>query len=341
MDPLELLAELVAAYGPPGQEDEVRGVVERRSRALGYECATDEKGNLLIGRSRIPDQRVRLLVTAHLDEIAIIVRRIEPDGRIRVTSLGGMWPWKLGEGPVELLGAEPLPGVLSFGGIHTEDPASPAVIAKEKALTWEMATVFAGCSAEELQRAGITPGTRVVVPKERRRLWRMGDYVAGYFLDDRADLAAMLLVLEMLGEIPDGAVFCATAAEEVGGVGARSLMHRLLPDVCLALELAPMVTDAPIRLDENPVLWVNDGYAAPHPEDNDRVAQVAREIGIDLQYQALSRGGSDASCGAAHGLCARPITLGIPMENSHGFEIMHEDGIVRLAQLTAEMVRRL
>ena len=41
--------------------------------------------------------------------------------------------------------------------------------------------------------------------------------------------------------------------------------------------------------------------------------------------QYLSRGGSDASCAASKGLTARPVTLGLPVENSHGYEIMHRD----------------
>ena len=69
--------------------------------------------------------------------------------------------------------------------------------------------------------------------------------------------------------------------------------------------------------------------------------KVAAEIGMPLQFQAFSRGGSDASCSASRGLCARPFTLGLPMENSHGFEIMHRDAMDRLADLTVALVERL
>ena len=43
------------------------------------------------------------------------------------TKMGGAFPWKWGEGPVEILpleGGEPIPGVLSFGSIHTSHPAT-------------------------------------------------------------------------------------------------------------------------------------------------------------------------------------------------------------------------
>jgi putative aminopeptidase FrvX len=338
VDIIDQLQELVLAYGPPGQEDEIRDLVSHRVEGLGMQTSVDGKGNLIIGDLSQP---CRVLVTAHLDELAMIVRRIEPDGRLAVTSLGGLYPWKLGEGPVVILGKEPVPGVLGFGGIHTEDRSAVAVQAREKAVDWTMATVFTGCSASELAAKGVLPGCRIVVPKERRRLWSFQEYVAGYFLDDRADVAAMLLALEALGRVPEGFVFAATAAEEVGGEGALNLMHRLYPEVCIALELAPNVPDACVRLDASPVLWVNDGYAASQPRDNALVAETALEVGIDLQYQALSRGGSDASCAASHGLCARPITLGLPLENSHGFEVIHRESVDELARLTVALIHRL
>jgi putative aminopeptidase FrvX len=75
---------------------------------------------------------------------------------------------------------------------------------------------------------------------------------------------------------------------------------------------------------------VTDSYAATDPRD----IRLLAEIEPSLQFQAFGRGGSDASCAASHGLCARPVTLGIPMANSHGYEIMHRDAVEHLAVLT-------
>jgi putative aminopeptidase FrvX len=168
----------------------------------------------------------------------------------------------------------------------------------------------------------------------------LGDHLAGYFLDDRADLVSWLLALEGLGA-QDGVLFAATSAEEVGGEGAQYLLHELRPEICIALELAPIVPDAPSNLSAAPSVWANDGYAASAAADIDLVAQVGSEVGLELQFQAFSRGGSDASCAASKGLCARPFTLGLPMENSHGFEIMHKDAMTQLAALTVALVNRL
>ena len=311
-----------------------------RAAEMGYDPQVDAKGNVRIAMGPGP---YRVVVTAHLDEIAMMVREIEPNGQLVVGPLGGLWPFKLGEGPVQVLATDgPIDAVLGFGSIHTEDPASRARRAYEGPVKWSHARVETYLSAVELQARGVRPGTRVVVHPVRRRLFDLGSRVAGPFLDDRADLVSMLLCLEELRANPvEGILFAATAAEEVGGEGARWIMGELRPEVCVALELGPAVPDAPVALDERPTVWTTDGYASMAAADGDLIARVARGLGIRPQWQALSRGGSDASCCAQLGLCARPITLGLPMQNSHGYETMHKDAMTELARLTVGLLREL
>jgi putative aminopeptidase FrvX len=204
-----------------------------------------------------------------------------------------------------------------------------------------MAEVLTGRSAAELAAAGVRPGTRVVVDPKRRSLTKLGPLVAGYFLDDRADLVSWLLALDALKSKNLNVVFVATAAEEVGGEGALFMLQQTRPDVCIALELGPDVSDAPVDLNDQPTVWVNDSYSAMSAADIDLVAAIGRELKQDLQFQALSRGGSDASCAASHGLCGRPITLGLPMGNSHGYEVMHPGAMAELARLTVALIERI
>jgi putative aminopeptidase FrvX len=332
MNPLDLLQDLIALPGPPGQEDAVRGYLEQQLEALGLGSEVDPKGNLLVKFGEAP----RVIVTAHMDEIALQVTEIEPDATLKVTPMGGLHPWKLGEGPVRVLGRRTVLGVVGFGAAHTDDPRSRSTQAKQDGPAWPLTRVVTGHTIAELEALGIGPGTRVV--SDQRRLRRLAHgLVAGRFLDDRADLVAWLLALDSLRESPLGGVwFAATVAEEVGGEGAQYLLHRTQPDVCIALELGPHVPDAPVALDGPPTLWVSDSYAAMHASDIARVEAVGK-----VQRQALSRGGSDASCSAAKGLCARPITLGIPMENTHGFEIIHQDSMDKLANLTLALLKNL
>lgn len=334
---LELVRELTALPGPPGQEKLVRDAVTAHAERLGCVHATDARGNLLMsvpGASRLPEHP-EIVVMAHLDEIALMVVRVEDGGRLVVTNLGGVFPWKWGEGPVQILASSgPVDGVLSLGSIHTSDASSPAAAARERALTWADTRIFTGLTAEELGQRGVRAGTRVALHPSRRTWTEMGDFVASPFLDDRADLAALLLALESLPQMdPERVLFAATAAEEVGGMGALWLLRQRPATVCIALEIGPRVPESPFTLDDQPTVWVNDSYSAMQAADIDLVARAAERIGQRPHFQALSRGGSDASCAASYGLVARPVTLAFAADNSHGYEIMHRNAVPNLAAL--------
>jgi putative aminopeptidase FrvX len=343
MNSTDLIRELIAIYGPPGQEEEIRSSVAARVRATGHEVRVDAKGNL---RVETGDRRdgPAIVVTAHLDELALMVSKIDRDGRVRVAPLGGAYPWKWGEGPVDILaGGEKIPGILSFGGIHTNASESVAEFARNNPLGWDRAWIFTALDREEL--AGrVRPGMRVVLAQSRRQLTEFGPFVSGCFLDDRADLAVWLQALERLQEegtpLPGRVVFAATTSEEVGGHGAQFLLGDVRPDVCVALEIGPTSPDADFPIDSQPTIWVKDTYAAMESIDADILQDCCAELDQKPHWQYLSRGGSDASCSAAAGLTARPVTLGLPVENSHGHEIMHRDAPGELCRLLLTYLRR-
>jgi len=194
--------------------------------------------------------------------------------------------------------------------------------------------------------AGVRPGARVVLARERRNVRRYGaggQRIAAPFLDDRVDLVAWIQALLRLRNDGkgDGVLFAATTSEELGGHGALWLLGGLRPTVCIALEIAPIAPDNDLVVDRTPTCWAADGYAPANPEDLQLVDDAARACGTGVVFHALTRGGSDASCAAAAGLCARPITLAVPVANSHGLEIMHREAPDALARLAVEVVHRV
>ncbi|MCS6776106.1 MAG: M20/M25/M40 family metallo-hydrolase [Chloroherpetonaceae bacterium] len=346
-DPIAWIRHLITLPGPPGEEKAVRDWLATQVRSLGYHPEVDAKGNLLVtlpARGRGEQPHPRVLVTAHMDEIAMMVVKREAE-KLRVDAVGGAHTWKWGEGPVVILtNAGPLPGVLSYGCVHTRDASSVAEHARQFVLNWERAYVFTGKSAEELEAAGVRPGLRVVLAPERRTLTEFGAFIAGHFLDDRADLAVWLLALQALQEgaqdLPE-ITFAATCSEEVGGEGARYLLRARPADICIALEIGPRTPEADFPVDPQPTIWVRDEYAAMESVDGMLLEACCGELGLKPHWQYLSRGGSDASCAAALGLVARPVTLGMPVENSHGYEILHRDAPHCLARLLLAYLRRL
>ena len=339
---LELLAAFVAIPGPPGQEEAIRSAVTKHVETLGLLHETDARGNLLVGLGKSVPTHPRIVVTGHLDEIAAMVTQILTDGTLLVSPLGGLYPWKWGEGPVEILATKTtIPGVLCFGSVHTTSPHATVSHARDsRAITWGDAFIRTGMTADALFDHGVRPGTRVVMARSRRTLFPLaGGLIGSYFLDDRADLVAWLLALDTLKETNrEDILFAATTSEEMGGHGANWLLGNTRPEICIALEIGPTTPDMPFPIDENPTVWVADSYAQTRPADLDLLASIEKDKPYFLHFHAVTRGGSDASCAAALGLCARPITLAFAAENSHGFEILHENALTNLADLTVSLL---
>lgn len=101
---LALLEELLLARGPAGQEEEVRQVC-RRELERCCDAVWQDAADNLIGRIKAvgvaPDEAERQTtrIMAHQDEIAMVVKRIDPDGRLRVAALGGAFPVNFGMSP--------------------------------------------------------------------------------------------------------------------------------------------------------------------------------------------------------------------------------------------------
>src|SRR4051812_49605412 len=119
---MDLLQELLWAYGPAGQEEAVRDICRRELEPLTDELWVDAARNLVgvIRGGDRADAGQATKVLAHLDELSMLVKRVESDGTLHLTPLGTMYPANFGLGPVAVLGdRETLCGVLCVGSEHT------------------------------------------------------------------------------------------------------------------------------------------------------------------------------------------------------------------------------
>ena len=84
-----LLTDLMLIPGLSGHEGRVRRHLKGELAALGLSTRTDRLGNLMAtleGEAAAPS----VMLFTHMDQLGFVVRRIEPDGFIRVERLGGV-----------------------------------------------------------------------------------------------------------------------------------------------------------------------------------------------------------------------------------------------------------
>jgi putative aminopeptidase FrvX len=303
-----LLQELLSAYGPCGQEDAVRDLCRQVVEPLVDATWVDPAGNLvaLVRGGDAPAVRAM----AHMDELSMLVKRVERDGSLHVTQLGTMYPGNFGLGPVAILGdVETLCGVLTLGSEHTTNESHRIWETKpdqgDKAMDWTHVSIFTGRTPEQLSHSGIRPGSRVCVHRSKRTLVEFGDYLGCYFMDDRAAITALLQAARRLSqpaERPAGDVyFVFTTNEEIGGVGGSYASRTLPGELTLAVEVGPTEAEYATTCDGGPIIAYSDAQCVYDKDVADALIAITQQ-GLSPQAAVLGAFESDASQSKASGL---------------------------------------
>jgi putative aminopeptidase FrvX len=342
-----LLQELLWACGPSGQEDAVRDICRRELANSVDEMWVDEAGNL-VGLIRGEGDEDAVRVMAHMDELSMIVKRVDPDGTLHLSPLGTMYPGNFGLGPVSLLGDEELTGVLSLGSEHTTSESQRIWETKpdggDKAMDWTNVFVFTGRTVDELADAGVGVGTRICVDRTKRTLVELGDYIGCYFMDDRALVTALLGVAQTLksrrARPPHDVYVVFTTNEEVGGIGG-SYASRMLPGhLTLALEVGPTEGEYDTTVSGGPIVAYSDAQCVYDKEVADRLLSIARKLEMSPQAAVLGACESDASHSKASGLAPKAGLLCLPTMNTHGYEVIRRDAISSIVDVVVEFLSR-
>lgn len=336
---LALFAELLSVPSPSGYEGQVATIVRGKLDALGYPHETDSTGNILVRLAGQKPDAPLLCLASHMDEIGFVVTSIEKDGTLRVMRSGGLYPWKQGEGPVEVLGDHnSITGMLSMGSTHTATG--------NKAIEWSDVRIMTGLTPEALTAAGIRPGSPGVPTRDVVGPLILGaaddPLVAAWTFDDRMGCVALLRLLTELqdqGLQPLRPTLIAfTVCEEVGGLGAKVVAKREAPETFIAVDGSPIPPGAPIAIDGRPGIWSKDRLAPYDVQLLRDLSAAAERVGTQLQPVAYDSAASDASLVFAAGLTERIACVGHVRENSHGYEVARVAVFEHVARLLVEFV---
>ncbi|NGX58495.1 MAG: putative aminopeptidase YsdC [Chlamydiae bacterium] len=335
---LKILQELVHARGPSGHEDEVRKYCRKKLTKLCDKITEDPAGNLIgFIKGKKSNDPIRLM--AHMDELSLIVKRINEDGSLRVNPVGGLLPSDLGQGPVEILGDTKIfTGIISAHCIHVTEETKgrwrSVPHGEGKMPRWDEMTIFTGKTVKELEKAGVHSGTRVVVSQSRRQIEEVGSYLGGYFFDNRAAIAIGLCTLSLMKKKPHQDIyFVLTTEEEIGCHGASFASRTLPGHTTIAIDVGPAEEEYAIDLNENPIVVYQDSFGVYTKSLTDDLLKAGKKARLKPQCATWGNYGSDASAAKRYGQTAKSGLICIPTRNTHGFEIIHKDGIMNVAKL--------
>jgi len=323
---LDLLKKLTEIPAPSGHEDKMISFIRDYVAKYVDTVEIDNIGNVIGMLKGTSEKAPRVMVSAHMDEIGLVIRRIEEEGFLRFERLGGTEPKALFAREVQILTREGIvEGVVGIRAHHL------AAYQKELEQIKDMYIDVGAGSREEVERLGIRVGDPVVFKPNMQIL--NGKYVTSKAMDNRAPLLVLLETLEILSrKRPKATIyFVATVLEEFNIRGALPAAYKISPDFAICLDIA-VATDTPdlknlgadVRLGRGAALQMFSfhgrgtlGGLIPPPKLVEFIEKVAEEKNIPYQRSTFFGGLTEASFLPVLKEGIPAIDIGIPCRYTH------------------------
>lgn len=277
----ELLRKLTETYGPSGHEETIRATIRSEIEDLTDEIRIDALGNL-IALKKGSGQGHKVMVTAHMDEIGIIVTHVDEKGFLRFAPIGSV---RL----LALLGNRAVFADGIVGTFGLEKLESP-----EKVPSLDKFYLDVGATSKDSAPVGVGDAASFL-----RSFIDGGDRLVAKAFDDRVGCAVLIQAMRELKESPHDVYFVFTTQEEVGLRGAITSAYGLEPDLALAVDVTgtgdtPEAHTMAVSLGDGPAVKVKDRGMLAHPAVKELLIKAAEANDIPYQLEILERGTTDA-----------------------------------------------
>ena len=232
-----LLQAFTHCFGPSGHEREVAALFKAEMTPLADDIQVDRVGNVICRFDGAAAEAPVVMVFAHLDQIGLIVRRIEPDGFLRLDRLGWV-PDKVLPGLQIRLRARDgsyVTGVFGNKSAHANSAGEQNMVDELAGLYLDIGAASAG----QVREMGLEVGSPATYMPSLVEL--PNDFVAGTALDNRGGLTALVLAAGLLkdrGPENRGPVYLVgTVWEEFNVRGAALAARAIQPDIAIALDV--------------------------------------------------------------------------------------------------------
>jgi putative aminopeptidase FrvX len=340
----DLLRRLTLAPGAPGAEDAVRRIVRDAIRDVGP-ISHDRLGSILCekkGESASP----RVVLDAHLDEVAFLVQSITDEGKLGFVPLGGWWGHVLLAQRVDVLtgGGKVVPGVVGSKPPHFLKPQE-----REKVIEPDAMYIDVGAATrKDAESLGIRVGDPAVPHAEFIEL-AAPDILSSKAFDNRVGVGLLCEVLLGLCERrhPNTVIGVGAVQEEIGCRGAETSSEMARPDVAIVLEGTPAddlpgFPDRQAILGKGPQIRFFDPTAVSNRRLVSWIQGIAAQLGIPIQSAVRRTGGTDARSIHVHGRGVPTVVIGVPARYIHTHvSLIHWQDYLAARKLVLEAATRL
>lgn len=307
-----LLKKLTEASGVSGNEKEIRNIILNEIKGYVDSVEVDKLGNIIAYKKGITNSK-KLMITAHMDEVGLMVTHIDDAGLLKFTTVGGIDKRILVSKPV-------LVGKKDIRSHRSETYSFAKKEEWQKALNIDQLYIDIGVNTNEEAKKLVNIGDYVTFDS---RYVEFGDnQVKAKALDNRVGCSLLIELLKNIEDISFYGVF--TVMEEIGLVGAGPVAYRVEPDITIVLEgtlcyEVPKLDNhlIPTSLNNGPAISLIDRTTLFDIDFRKKIVNIAEKNHIPYQYRKTSMGGNDS--GKIHTTKEGSITttISVPCRNIH------------------------
>lgn len=306
----DLLKELSQAPSPSGFEQPFQRIIRRELTGVADAVTTDVLGNVISRLDGQGENRPKVMLAGHCDEIGFMIKHIDEEGFIYFAPIGGVDAHLVPGQRVHLHTATgPVLGVVGKKPIHLMEPKDRETVVKFKDQFIDI-----GCTSAEQALELVALGDPITFVPSLERL--QGDLVTSRAFDDKMGAFVVTRVLQEVqrrGAAPVDLYSVTTVQEEIGLRGAAASVYGVNPDVGIAVDVG-FSSDFPglnknelgdLRVGSgpiiarganiNPVLFELLVDTAKQLDIPYQVVGMPRATGTDANVMQLSRGGVAAA----------------------------------------------
>lgn len=340
MADLALLEKLCSLPGVSGEEEAVREAILEEIRPYADAVSVTPLGNILVQKKGKVPSKTKLMLSAHMDEVGLIVTNITDKGLLKFDTVGGILKMVLCGRSVTVLGKNgPVNGVMGCAPVHLMKGKD-----EDKPMPVEDLSIDIGAANREEAARYVSPGDRVVFDS----IWDASrGRIISKALDDRAGCVILIDLIKK--DLPCDMTFAFTVQEEVGLYGAQTAANAVRPQAAIVVE-STTAADVPGVTEENKVCRVGKGPVVSFMDRRtiyDKIyyrmaMDAAEEKGIPCQPKLGVAGGNDAGAIAPSGEGVRTIAVSLPCRYLHSaFSMISEEDFHHGEELVLALAERI
>ncbi|MEN6300526.1 MAG: M42 family metallopeptidase [Anaerolineaceae bacterium] len=329
---LRFLVELLNTPSPTGYTQQAIDLTEKELQAFPALKLSKNRKGVLLANWKGTRSDTRRGLTAHVDTLGAMVKEIKPNGRLKLSKIGGFaWNTVEGEGcTIFTRSGKAIRGTILLTKTSSHVYGEEVHETKRDNDTMEVRLDIRVNSADETKAEGIEVGNYVAFDP---RVEVVNDFIRSRHLDDKACVACLLAAVKALSdaglEPTQTTTLLISNYEEVGHGAAAGFPPDLAEMV--AVDMAA-VGEGQTSDEFHVTLCVKDTAGPYHHGLSQHLRDLADQFHIVHRVDIYPHYGSDAEALLTAGGDVAVALIGPGVDASHSYERTHLEALIATTQ---------